>query len=291
MRVLLDVSIAGINVVCYSNSQVGAVGIWFLSQKGSGGERGVKEKKHGSANDGAKDSDCVTKFTYVVSSEDTTKDTVVVSPVRAKPVLSSSGGHAVEKVIGSRNNKGTQEENVGQTPIISTVDPNLDTSADVAVPLESNIAISQRFGNTAYGFFLGKRVAYPVVANCVRNTWGKYRLVKSILNSSIGLFFFQFNSMDGLDAFLENGPWFIRNNPLILKNEDGLNVIATKLGTPLMLDSYTYDMCMQSWGRSSYARRMIELRDDVELKDNIMVAMPKLVGEGFCMCNIRVEYE
>ncbi|GKD78238.1 hypothetical protein Tco_1340859 [Tanacetum coccineum] len=52
------------------------------------------------------------------------------------------------------------------------------------------------------------------------------------------------------------------------------------MGTPLMLDSYTFDMCMQSWGRSSYARVMIELRADVDLKDNIVVAMPKVIGEG-----------
>ncbi|GKD66044.1 hypothetical protein Tco_1308152 [Tanacetum coccineum] len=42
---------------------------------------------------------------------------------------------------------------------------------------------------------------------------------------------------------------------------------------------------------ASYARAMIELRADVELKDTIMVAMPKLVGEGFYMCTIVVEYE
>ncbi|GJX26883.1 hypothetical protein Tco_0233179 [Tanacetum coccineum] len=74
-------------------------------------------------------------------------------------------------------------------------------------------------------------------------------------------------------------------------NEDGLSAIATKLGTPLMLDSYTSDMCMQSWGRSSYARAMIELRADVELKDNIVVAMPKITKEGYYTCNIRVKYE
>ncbi|GJW73960.1 putative reverse transcriptase domain-containing protein [Tanacetum coccineum] len=114
----------------------------------------------------------------------------------------------------------------------------------VVVSKESIRAISERFAYTAYGFFLGKRVAYPV-----------------------------FSSMDGLNAMLENGPWFIRNNPLILKkwnpdvnllkedvvnipvwvklhgvpvtafSEDGLSVIATKLDTTLMLDSYTSDMC------------------------------------------------
>ncbi|GKC02255.1 hypothetical protein Tco_0993865 [Tanacetum coccineum] len=67
-----------------------------------------------------------------------------------------------------------------------------------------------------------------------------------------------FSSIDGLDAVLENDPWFIRNNSLILKNEDGLSAIATKIGTPLMLDSYTSDRCIQLWGRSSYARALIE---------------------------------
>ncbi|GKC21128.1 hypothetical protein Tco_1023278 [Tanacetum coccineum] len=64
-------------------------------------------------------------------------------------------------------------------------------------------AVSERFANTAYCFFLGKRVAYLVVAN---------------------------------------------------------------------------------YGMSSYARAMIELRADVELKDTIVVAMPKLTKEGFYTC-------
>ncbi|GJY76140.1 hypothetical protein Tco_0481256 [Tanacetum coccineum] len=61
--------------------------------------------------------------------------------------------------------------------------------------------------------------------------------------------------------------------------------------TPLMLDSYTFDMCMQLWDMLSYARAMIELRADVELKDNIVVAMHKITDEGYYTCNIRVEYE
>nr|GEV89097.1 hypothetical protein [Tanacetum cinerariifolium] len=164
----------------------------------------------------------------------------------------------------------------------------------VVVPLESIRAISEQIVNTTY-IFLRKRVAYPVVAN-------------------------YFRSMDGLDVMLENGLWFIRNNPLILKkwnldvnlmkdvgnvsvwvklhgvlviafSEDGLSAIATELGTLLMLDSYTSDMCIQSWGRSSYARALIKIRADVELKDTIVVVMPKLVGDGFYICTIRVKYE
>ncbi|GJV59457.1 putative reverse transcriptase domain-containing protein [Tanacetum coccineum] len=131
-----------------------------------------------------------------------------------------------------------------------------------------------------------------------------------MLSLPTGLFSFQFRSVDGLDAMLENGMWFIHNNLLILKkwnpdvnlliedvgnvsvwvklngvpvmvfSEDGLSAITTKLGTPLIIDSYTSDMCLQSWGRSSYTRAMIELLADVELKDTIVVAFPKLTREG-----------
>ncbi|GJZ65495.1 beta-caryophyllene synthase [Tanacetum coccineum] len=152
---------------------------------------------------------------------------------------------------------------------------------DVVVPVKSIKAISEWFANTAYGFFLGKRVAYPVVANYVKNTWGKYGLVKTMLNSSIGIFFFKFSSIDGLDVMLVYGSWFIHNNLFILKkwnpdvnllkedvgnipvwaklhdvsvtafSDDSLSAIATKLGTPLMLDYYISDMCIKSWGGMS----------------------------------------
>nr|GEU43873.1 hypothetical protein [Tanacetum cinerariifolium] len=122
---------------------------------------------------------------------------------------------------------------------------------NVVVLVESIRAISERFANTTYGFFLGKRVAYPVGANYVRNTWARL-------------------------------PDYSPFNLASWTNYDnGLSAITTKLGTPLMIDSYTADMCMQSWGRPSYVRAMIELRADLDLKDNIVVVMPKIVREVF----------
>nr|GEU95831.1 hypothetical protein [Tanacetum cinerariifolium] len=74
----------------------------------------------------------------------------------------------------------------------------------------------------------GKKVAYLVVANYVRNTWGKYRLVHSMFNSSTRLFSFQFISMDALDAMLRMVKLY--GIPVTAFSEDGLSVIATKLG-------------------------------------------------------------
>ncbi|GKB72615.1 hypothetical protein Tco_0934027 [Tanacetum coccineum] len=50
-----------------------------------------------------------------------------------------------------------------------------------------------------------------------------------------------------------------------------------------------YSKKLQYAGMSSYARAMIELRPDVELIDTIVVAMPKITGEGFYTYNICVE--
>ncbi|GKC05964.1 nucleotide-diphospho-sugar transferase [Tanacetum coccineum] len=99
--------------------------------------------------------------------------------------------------------------------------------------------------------------------------------------------------VDLLKEDVENVPVWVKLHgvPITEFSEDGLSAIATKLGTPIMLDSYTTDMCLQSWGRSSYGRVMIELRADMELKDNIVVAMPKNNEEVFYTCNLHVEYE
>nr|GFA96377.1 hypothetical protein [Tanacetum cinerariifolium]GFB15362.1 hypothetical protein [Tanacetum cinerariifolium] len=92
--------------------------------------------------------------------------------------------------------------------------------------------------------------------------------------------------MDSLDAMLENGLWFIRNNPLIMKKlHPDENLLKEDVSTvPVwvkLINSMVY--------LSSFARVMIELRADVELKDNIVVAMPKITREGHYTFNVRVE--
>ncbi|GJX30736.1 putative reverse transcriptase domain-containing protein [Tanacetum coccineum] len=280
----------------------------FLSQKGSGRGRGVKEKDlNGNKRNTTSAIGLSTKLDDTIN-DDTLVGVASFGQVGVTPSV-------VDMMVVMENKPS------GKKVDVHTLFTPGGNGIDVVVLVDSIYAISERFANTAYGFFLGKKVAYPVVANYVRNTWGKYGLARSMFSSSTGLFSFQFSSMDGLDSMLENGPWFIQNNPLILKkwhpdenilkedvstvplwvklhgvpvtafSKDGLSDIATKLGTPLMLDSYTSDMCMQSWGRSSYVRVMIEFRADVELKDNIVVAMPKITREGHYTCNVRVEYE
>nr|GEX87745.1 hypothetical protein [Tanacetum cinerariifolium] len=132
--------------------------------------------------------------------------------------------------------------------------------------------------------FLEKKVAYPVVANYVRNTCGKYGIIRSMFSSSTGLFSFQFSSIDGLDAMLENGPWFIQNNLLILKKwHPDENLLKEDVSiVPVWVKLHgVHVTAFSEDGLSAIATKL----------DNIVVAMPKISRECHYTCNVRVEYE
>ncbi|PWA95674.1 V-type proton ATPase subunit a3 [Artemisia annua] len=79
--------------------------------------------------------------------------------------------------------------------------------------------------------------------------------------------------------------------PIQAFEDDGINLIASFLGKPIMLDSYTSSMCKDSCGRSSFARCLIEICSEAELVEVITVDVPSLIGDGFTKETIRVEYE
>ncbi|GJT94642.1 phospholipase-like protein [Tanacetum coccineum] len=119
-----------------------------------------------------------------------------------------------------------------------------------------------------------------------------------------GFFYFKFASLTGLEQVLEQGPWLIRNVPLILNKwtpdlaltkdnvtkvhvwakihkvpvvaytEDGLSLIGTQIGKPIMLDTFTSSMCGDTWGRMGYARALIEVSADRELKQEVVMGVP-----------------
>nr|GEV48286.1 hypothetical protein [Tanacetum cinerariifolium] len=86
------------------------------------------------------------------------------------------------------------------------------------------------------------------------------------------------------------------NNPFILKKWDPkVNLIKEDVGSvSVWVKLHGVPMTAFSEGGLSVIATklvMIELRADVQLKDTILVTMPKLIGDGFYMCTICVEYE
>nr|GFC41356.1 hypothetical protein [Tanacetum cinerariifolium] len=58
-----------------------------------------------------------------------------------------------------------------------------------------------------------------------------------------------------------------------------------------MLDSYTSNMCLYSWGRSTYASALIEISSLTDLKKSLVIVVPLVNKEGHSFATIDVEYE
>ncbi|GJX47440.1 hypothetical protein Tco_0272630 [Tanacetum coccineum] len=223
----------------------------FFSQKGSEGGRGVKEKKQGNGgahslgNSGALSGMGAAQISNTVDVVGTDRNKENISlgisvSTNSEDTMNDDTPLGIASVI----HEGVIPYVVGMTVEMGKQNSLDDTTVSESIPPLSTpvtTTAANAPGKSAYANIIGKpsgkelnvrtlftpdgngidvvvlKVAYPIVANYVRNTWGKYGLVRSMFSSSTRLFSFQFSSMEGLDAMLKNGPVFIRNNPLILK--------------------------------------------------------------------------
>nr|GEV67231.1 zinc knuckle CX2CX4HX4C [Tanacetum cinerariifolium] len=76
--------------------------------------------------------------------------------------------------------------------------------------------------------------------------------------------------------------------PIVAYSKIGLSLITTQLGKPIMLDSYTSSMCLSSWGKSTYARALIEVSAENELLDSLVIAIPIDKDNGHTLATIDV---
>nr|XP_043612385.1 uncharacterized protein LOC122584236 [Erigeron canadensis] len=68
-------------------------------------------------------------------------------------------------------------------------------------------------------------------------------------------------------------------------------MLATKISRPIALDDYTSSMCSESWGHSSFALALIELDAENEVKTELIVGIPNMIGDGFTKQVIKIEYQ
>ncbi|GJS02428.1 zinc knuckle CX2CX4HX4C containing protein [Tanacetum coccineum] len=163
--------------------------------------------------------------------------------------------------------------------------------AAVAIPIEAVEEVSSRFANTLYGYFIGKRLAFWLVENYVKNIWAKYGLRRVQLHEEF--FLFQFDTKEGMESVMENGPWLIRLVPLIL-NEWTLNTILKKdeiKSAPLWVKLHHVPIVAYSEVGNTYVRALIEISAEEELKESLVIAIPLCNGKGHTLATIDIEYE
>ncbi|GKD39242.1 retrotransposon protein, putative, unclassified [Tanacetum coccineum] len=191
----------------------------FLSQKGSGGGRGVKEKQSLMA--------------------DNEKSGV-------EPSANKDG------VAPSVNGDG-DSENAGQTC------PNSASDGVVASPPIST-------PNP------GKSSSYANITGKPSRTKVSFLTLFTPVGNGIDVVVLWHPDVNLLKEYVGNVPVWVKLHDVLVTafSEDGLSAIATKLGTPLMLDSYTFDMCMQSWSRCAYCKVFGHFQEEC----------PKNIGAG-----------
>ncbi|GJS86895.1 hypothetical protein Tco_0769531 [Tanacetum coccineum] len=158
-----------------------------------------------------------------------------------------------------------------------------------------------------------------MVENYVKHAWGKFRLKRVMMH--YGFFMFQFDSKTGMEKVMEGGPWRIQLVPFILKvwmpntllkkekvsnvplwvkmhnvpivaySKVGLDLISAKVGRLIRLDAHTNFICLNSWGRSDYARALVEVSADKPLVDSVDIDIPREDGKGYTTVNVRIEFE
>ncbi|GJS50339.1 putative reverse transcriptase domain-containing protein [Tanacetum coccineum] len=209
----------------------------FLSKKGSIGRRGVKEKNKVVIAMDVVVSLSVIDEPVVKEKQSSLVDTSIPNVEKTGLTQGSTMAGNTSGMSSYANVTGEPSRKALNFRILFTPEGNMIA---VVVPVESIRTIGERFSNTAYGFFLEKRVAYPAVANYVK--YGLWNPDVNLLKENVG-----------------NVPVWVKLHGVLVTafNEDGLSALATKLGTPLMLDSYTSDICLQSWGMQSYARAIL----------------------------------
>nr|GEW79338.1 hypothetical protein [Tanacetum cinerariifolium] len=205
----------------------------------------------------------------------------------------------------------------------------IENGVDVLVPMDSIRAISEQFVNTAYGFFLGKRVAYPTMlatlgvnidnankeetndADTVNNvannvtTVGPTLAGNGVVSSTAITMPTHGMSISYANVTGEPSRKSVNFCTLITPIENGVDVLVPMdsiraISEQFVNTAYGFflgkrgaypTMLATLGGGSSYGTTMIELRVDVQLKDTNVVAMPKIVEDGFYTCTICIEYE
>jgi hypothetical protein len=153
----------------------------------------------------------------------------------------------------------------------------------VRPPVEVAIEGSEEWEASLVGYFVEKRLPFPVVNSVVQKIWSWFGL-REVLSSEKGFFIFKFDSVEHACEVLERGPWHIVNKLLVLKRwqpslslsqeelrniplwakihnlpfelwtSKGLSFVASALGIPLHADHVTLTR-----KRLSYARVCVEV--------------------------------
>ncbi|PWA97321.1 hypothetical protein CTI12_AA029930 [Artemisia annua] len=159
---------------------------------------------------------------------------------------------------------------------------------------------SERWMLTACGQFIGFNMHINELRYNIRRMWSKFGIT-DISASKNGQYLFKFRDIEGLNNVIDKGPWMVQNKPLFIQKWSpemgmhkiepkkvpvwakmsnvpleawslkGISALASSLGKPMVMDNMTAAMCFKGVGNLDYARVLVEIDAEKEIKHVIEV--------------------
>ncbi|GJR98189.1 RNA-directed DNA polymerase, eukaryota, reverse transcriptase zinc-binding domain protein [Tanacetum coccineum] len=230
-------------------------------------------------------------------------------------------------------NKFEQEKRKSYADVIDENMGELDKNLmDIPTELDSNgieIVVfddvmiaegSKKWERTLCAYFVGYSMAVSELKYNLRKMWSRYGF-KDIVDYNNGVYFMKFNNENGLQNVVNNGPWMVKNKPLIVQKWDinmcldktepetiplwikicsvpleawtikGISALASRIGNPMVMDNVTATMCKMGVGRVGFARVLVEVSAKKPLPYEIEVVYKNEAKEVICRKIVKVVYD
>ncbi|GJV44787.1 RNA-directed DNA polymerase, eukaryota, reverse transcriptase zinc-binding domain protein [Tanacetum coccineum] len=148
---------------------------------------------------------------------------------------------------------------------------------------------SKKWELTVCGYFVGYKMSYQELRYNLFRMWGKFGL-KSIISNGNGVFLFKFRSNEAEPNKLPL--WVrLRNLPLEAWTTKGISAVASRLGTPQIMDQTTAQMCKVGYVRIGFARVLIDVEAEKRLPDKIEIIYKNRDGMVTAKKSVDVSYD
>ncbi|GJR05398.1 zinc knuckle CX2CX4HX4C containing protein [Tanacetum coccineum] len=222
-----------------------------------------------------------------------------------KPVLHNPPNKSLKSIL-----KGNEGPSKSEVPGREGVEKR-----DNGVPISQPLSLGDSMGNVTRDYTNAASTHIVKSSNVTLPKAAFEEINARFVNSLIGF------SVDGMEKVLERGPWRIQLVPIMLKtwqpnilnlkdkvscvplwiklhkvpivafSKVGIELISAKVGKLIRLDEHTKFICLNSWGRSEYARVLVEVSAEFPLVESVDLDIPLEDGKGYITVQIWIEYE
>ncbi|GJZ98041.1 putative ribonuclease H-like domain-containing protein [Tanacetum coccineum] len=173
-------------------------------------------------------------------------------------MVSSSGGVFVEIPASYANKLIPTSLTTSNLQKLDANVPN-DADYDIWLPLTLIYEVNDRMKNSLYGYFISKRLAFPIFA-----------------------------SIEGVESVLRNGPWMIRGIPIFLNQwSPSVSLLKKELSHVHVWVKF-HDLPLVAYTSDGYG---IEINACNEFSDYLAMVVLNLKGGGYAKETISIEYE